>query len=105
MIERGEHVIVLHGVVDASRVGDLSALASDFAAAPERNVLVDLTAVTFVDPTGIAWLTGLARFAEHKAGRMRVAGPQPQVRRMLEPALPASTWDELDAREHVRQQP
>ncbi len=49
-----------------------------------RTLQVDLSAVTFLDSSGVGALVGLRNAALNKGGSLVLVSPQPPVRRVLE---------------------
>jgi anti-anti-sigma factor len=55
-----------------------------FRLSPATNILIDLTDVTFMDPTGVGALLGLYRIAAKRGGYVTMANPSYTVLRVLE---------------------
>ncbi len=83
--------------LDVRREGDATTVLAegeiDKATAPllrdcltdlQGDVVLDLTALEFLDSTGLGVLIGASRSLEESGGRLRVRAPQPQVRRVLD---------------------
>lgn len=49
-----------------------------------KYLLVDLSEVTFIDSSGLGAILGRYKKIEHLKGKMVIAGPQPQVKKILE---------------------
>lgn len=78
--DSGDPVVVLSGELDASNVASLeTAMASVTAAAPQR-VTFDLSALGFMDSSGIAVLINTAA----KVSEVYLRQPSPIIRRVLE---------------------
>ena len=78
----GQVVVALRGeldVVDAARV----AAAFVAVAARERNVIVDLTGLEFIDSSGVAALVRARQHARHAGGDLLLAAPRQQILRVL----------------------
>lgn len=77
--------VAVAGEIDLSTTGVLHAglLAALSAQLPER-LEVDLAAVTFMDCGGITVLVAVGRAAARTGCRLRIANPQPIVRRVLD---------------------
>lgn len=79
--DRGQRVITVGGEVDLATAPHLAGALLELT---DRDVAVDLTAVTFLDTSGISALA-LGNRAVTKAGhRFRTFGEQDHVRRVLE---------------------
>jgi anti-sigma B factor antagonist len=80
------------GYVEVVAAGEIDfathrALLGRLAAEIERGhsrILLDLSSVTFCDSTGIGMLVRIFRQAAQRGGWLRLAGPVPAVRRVLE---------------------
>ncbi|HEX9554829.1 MAG TPA: STAS domain-containing protein [Streptosporangiaceae bacterium] len=75
-------VVVLRGELDVavavSVVAELSVVA-----ARERDIIVDLTGLEFIDSSGLAALVRVRKHARHAGGDLLLASPQQQVLRLL----------------------
>ena len=75
-------VVVLRGELDVavavSVVAELSVVA-----ARERNIIVDLTGLGFIDSSGLAALVRVRKHARQAGGDLLLASPQQQVLRLL----------------------
>ena len=77
-------VLTLTGEIDvATAVAVRSALRASFDEG-HRDVVVDLTGVSFIDAAGLGVLVGAQRRFARAGGRLRVEHPQRSVRRVLE---------------------
>jgi anti-anti-sigma factor len=79
----GGVVVTVTGEIDVDTsdiLADALARAADVAAV----VVADLTAVTFMDSTGLNTLLGAHRDLAARGGRLALVGAQPAVRRVLE---------------------
>jgi len=90
------HQLVLSGDIDLGRAEELRHAAERFERAPDCSVQVDLSAVSFLDSTGLAFLARLARVAGARGGRVAVCAPCPVVRRVLEVSGLLSIVDVVD---------
>lgn len=84
--------ISLSGEIDLTRAPELHRMLDDVAFGDARDVVVDLTEVTFCDSTGLAFLAGLNEQCSRRGTLLTVSGPTRHVRRVLdlvtlEPAL------------------
>jgi anti-sigma B factor antagonist len=78
----GQVVVVLRGVLDVvDAVSVAAALAA--VAAPEREIIVDLAGLAFMDSSGVAALVHGRKQARAAGGELLLAAPQPQVLRVL----------------------
>lgn len=80
----GACVVLVSGEVDLASAGDLrSALATAAAQRPAR-LVVDLTAVSFVDSSGLGAIAGGLRAQREHGGGLDVVGAAAHVRRVFE---------------------
>ena len=78
-------VVALAGDIDLATIPEARALVlAAVAAQPGCTVLVDVSAVTFMDSTGLGMLVAAHRQAEDGGGRIVLTGPTPPVRKVLE---------------------
>ena len=78
------YAVRLDGDIDIERRSDITALIDGFRSSRSRDVELDVTAVSFIDSTGLSGLLTLAGVAQHRGGELRVLGPQRQFRRVLD---------------------
>ena len=76
---RGARVVAIAGEVDISNVGGVEAEFAALVGAARRPVVVDLSALAFMDSSGVAMLL---RAAE-KAGPLTIRDPSPIVRQLI----------------------
>jgi len=78
----GRVVVVLRGELD---VGDAASVAAALTvvAASERQIIVDLAGLEFIDSSGLAALMRVRKHARHAGGDLLLAAPQQQVLRVL----------------------
>jgi anti-anti-sigma factor len=81
---RHPFTIMLFGEVDIARGEELATLVDDFRHSGSRDVDVDLTAVEFLDSTGLSAVSRLRDIAADRGGTVRLLSPRPAVRRVLE---------------------
>jgi anti-sigma B factor antagonist len=74
----GQVVVALRGELDVVDAASVAAVA-----ARERDVIVDLAPLEFIDSSGVAALERARRHARHAGGDLLLAGPQQQVLRVL----------------------
>lgn len=81
----GERVVSLAGDVDlASREAVAGSLAAGLAELDDGDTLVvDVSAVTFFDSTGLSCLVGVHRDARAVGSRVLVRGATPMIERLL----------------------
>jgi anti-sigma B factor antagonist len=78
-------VIAVSGEIDMATVGAIHrAVDSAITTAGTNEVVIDLAGVTFCDSSGIAAFDQRYANAAARGVRLRVAQPQPSVRRVLE---------------------
>lgn len=82
--DRHPFTIVLFGEVDIARDEELATLVDDFRRSGSGDVDVDLTAVEFLDSTGLSAVSRLRDIAEERGGTVRLLSPRPAVRRVLD---------------------
>lgn len=79
----GATVIAATGDFDLSNLAPLrDALVG--ATGERRTVVLDLAGTTFVDSTVLGAITGALRKAQRIGGCFRIAGPRPNIRRVLQ---------------------
>jgi anti-sigma B factor antagonist len=78
----GVAAVVAGGEIDQYGAPELSAALSSVAR--ESRVLVDLTAVTFLDSTALGTIVGLLRRVREGGGELRVVLPEGTARRIFE---------------------
>lgn len=84
-IEGTSTVIAPRGDVDMATVPKLEArLQTMLAANADVDVIIDLSAVGFMDSTGVALLIHASRAPAHPQGRVKVRNATGQVLRLLE---------------------
>jgi anti-anti-sigma factor len=76
--------IALQGRLDTPGVDQIETRFTATAVARGKNVLVDLSAVSFVSSMGIRLLIGTARSLNLKKSKMVLFGPQPLVKESLD---------------------
>ncbi|HQR52355.1 MAG TPA: STAS domain-containing protein [Burkholderiales bacterium] len=76
--------IALQGRLDTPGVDQIETRFTASVVSPGKNVLVDLSGVTFVSSMGIRMLIGTARSLNRKQARMILFGPQALVRESLD---------------------
>jgi anti-sigma B factor antagonist len=74
----GQVVVALRGELDVADAASVAAVA-----ARERDVIVDLAPLEFIDSTGVAALERARQHARHAGGDLLLAAPRQQVLRVL----------------------
>ncbi|SUZ83844.1 uncharacterized protein METZ01_LOCUS36698 [marine metagenome] len=77
-------VLVLIGELDLAGAPRLRQAVVAEAAAGERHVVLDLTAVDFIDSTGLGVVVGALRRLRTHDGELSVVCPEPRLRRVFE---------------------
>lgn len=77
-------VMSLSGELDIASAPELAGAFASVARSDARAVVVDLSALTFIDSTGISVLATAAREARARGGELIVAAPSGDVRSVLE---------------------
>ena len=78
----GQIVVVLGGELDVAYAASVAAQLSAIAAR-EREIIVDLTGLEFIDSSGVAALARVRKRARLAGGDLLLAAPQQQVLRIL----------------------
>jgi anti-sigma B factor antagonist len=78
----GQIVVVLGGELDVAYAASVAAQLSAIAAC-EREIIVDLTGLEFIDSSGVAALAQVRKHARLAGGDLLLAAPQQQVLRIL----------------------
>ena len=77
-------IIELTGELDLGSVDELREVALDTISTGQPNLTLDLSAVTFIDSTGIGTIVGLANHARERNGTVTILNPSPQATRVVE---------------------
>jgi anti-anti-sigma factor len=77
-------LILLSGEVDVSLEEDLDDLLQRYLDSGSAEVEVDLSLVTFLGSTGLAFLARLRSVSQARGGRVTLCGPSDRVRQLLE---------------------
>ena len=72
-------VLAMHGSLGVATVATLEATFDRLWRTPCRRVVLDLSALTGVDDTGLRVLTGLHHYLRARGGRLSVVGANPRV--------------------------
>ncbi|WP_327085450.1 STAS domain-containing protein [Nonomuraea sp. NBC_01738] len=76
-------VVTVEGELDATNSAVLDAYVADVHPRGEAALILDLTAMTFLDSSGLHLLTRLHVRAEERGGALHLAAPHERVRRLL----------------------
>ena len=100
-VERPNDLAVLRvaGDVDAGTVDALRRTIDELLASGEHRFVVDLTNVPFMDSAGLATLVQLFKRVRIGEGDVRLAGLQPDVRRIFELVRLTRVFDTYDSAE------
>jgi anti-anti-sigma factor len=79
----GHHVVGVAGDIDISTAPALDAYLTDAIIPDGGDLVVDLSAVTFMDACGLSVLLRADSRAAKAGGRLRLAAPTPAVIRLL----------------------
>jgi anti-anti-sigma factor len=77
-------LILLAGELDLSTVADLYSQFAELAREGVNHVALDLTALTFMDSSGLAVLIAENKRVESLQGELIILSPPPRIRRLLE---------------------
>lgn len=80
----GYAVVCAHGEIDLATVSDLRQVLAEATAQPAPQVLVDLTAVTFMDSSGLHALISALRAAQSSGGDLKLVGAGSRVRKVID---------------------
>jgi anti-sigma B factor antagonist len=78
----GQLIVALRGVLDVADAASV-AVALTAAAARQRDIIIDLAGLEFIDSSGVAALLRGRRQARRAGGELLLAAPQQQVLRVL----------------------
>ena len=84
VMRRGAFRFVLSGGLDLGRENELSQWVALYGSSQDTDVHVDLSRVTFIDSTGIAFLIRLRKAAVPRGGTVALLGLNRGCRRVLE---------------------
>ena len=77
----GSSVVAIAGEIDLATAPAIANVLNDFA---QESVIVDLSAVTFIDSSGLAVLSDAHSRIRRSGGRLAIDCAQPSVRRVFE---------------------
>jgi anti-sigma B factor antagonist len=78
----GQVIVALRGVLDVADAVSVAA-ALTAVAARQRNIIIDLAGLEFIDSSGVAALVRGRQQARYAGGELLLAAPQQQVLRVL----------------------
>jgi anti-sigma B factor antagonist len=77
-------LLSLTGEVDVANAPEFRQSALHLLAGGAKRLVVDLTGITYMDSSGLGALVGLLKRLKESGGKLAIAGPQPQVKRLFE---------------------
>ena len=77
-------VVAVRGELDFDEAPALEQVLAELRAEGEREVVVDLSELMFIDSSGISVLVGAARAVSADRGMLVVASPTPHVQRVFD---------------------
>jgi anti-sigma B factor antagonist len=77
-------VVAVRGELDFDEAPALETVLAELRAEGERELVVDLSELMFIDSSGISVLVGAARAATAEQGTLVVAAPTPHVQRVFD---------------------
>ena len=77
----GSSVVAVAGEIDMATAPELANVLNDFA---QESVVVDLSAVTFIDSSGLATLADAQKRMRHAGGQLAIDRVQPSVQKLFE---------------------
>jgi len=80
----GAVVVVARGEIDVASAPELHAALNEAMGAQAGTVIVDLSAVTFIDSTGLGVLVGAEKDMREAEQHLQLVVSQPQISRLLE---------------------
>ncbi len=95
----GVAVVVVTGDVDAGSADELRSALNGLLAAGEHRLVVDLSAVPFMDSAGLATLVQIFKRVRIVEGDVRLAALQPAVLRVFELVRLTRVFDVHDSAE------
>jgi anti-anti-sigma factor len=101
--EGGITVVTVRGELDFDEAPALERTLADLRAGGEREIVVDLGELMFIDSSGISVLVAAARAVSADRGMLVVASPTPHVQRVFEIVRLAELMAIEDTREGALQ--
>ena len=82
--EDGVKIVALRGELDFDESPAFAQVLGELRADGEREIVIDLAGLTFIDSSGISVLVAAARASEEDRGALVVIAPTPHVKRVFE---------------------
>jgi anti-sigma B factor antagonist len=98
-LDQQTHVITVRGEVHVSTAPEFSERLNDAIANGKTGVIIDMTAVDFIDSTGLSVLLNALRRVTRQQGSLALAVSNPTVLRLFEITRLDSTFDIVADRE------
>jgi anti-sigma B factor antagonist len=77
-------IVDLSGHITAGGTGALRNAIKELAAAGQKNVLLNITQVTYIDSSGLGELVDACTTFRKLGGDLKLVGPQPRITKLLE---------------------
>ena len=77
-------VLEIEGVMDAEHSSQIKKSFSQVQEEGEKNIVLDLNKVSFIDSTGLGILISLMRHLNEQEGRLQLSGLQDEVKSIFE---------------------
>jgi anti-anti-sigma factor len=84
VVSRHFHTIILAGEMDMAGVPELAAIVSGICANGQRNVIIDLRKLTFLDSSGLHALLRAQQECRARDNELRIIPGPPNVQRLFE---------------------
>ena len=78
------HVLLVGGELDLDAAPQLSAALEEAIAGGKTQIVLDMSAVRFIDSTAVHAIVGAARELRQRLGRLALVCADPNVRRLVE---------------------
>ncbi len=75
--------VTIKGEIDLGRRDELMSIVEVYESGDDVDVLMDLSAVTFMDSTGLGVLAQLSRLARERGGKVTLAHVDPRVEKVI----------------------
>lgn len=82
--EAGVVVVACRGALESATVAKLKSALKPWLTATPRHVVIDATALEFIDSTGLGVLLALQRQTQRGGGSLRICAPSRDVTAILE---------------------
>ena len=80
----GTAVVAMRGEIDAIAIPSLSGCLDDVICAGQRDVVLDMAEVSFIDSVGLAAIVAATKRLAARGGTLRVRRPTAHVRKVLD---------------------